>query len=617
MEVVFGLLLMLLGVCHAPVSSVLLVFECLSQGDMRESHVSEVLKEENISTCSLITCTLSDGTYVSLWVLDASNNLCNEPPTTPTMNRTVVSTVGAIIRKWKKHHLIINRPRTGAPRKISDQGVRKMVRRVLKEPRTNRKALQKDMEAAAPVSSVLLVFECLSQGDMRVSCSSEGGDSPQYSWTLDGHTLTDAELLSGNNEAKDIILKQGVSGQLVCSVRNHMSVRSRKRRRYPPAVSEKKSFINCTLCNGTHISLWVLDASNNLCNEPTNPTMKREGKESDIKVSIKSSTHITLISQSVFSSMVLQSLPADLWCASSCGDSHINRDWRLFCLEEKEIQLLLSSVRLVFECLSQGDMRVSCSSEGGDSPQYSWTLDGHTLTDAELLSGNNEAKDIILKQGVSGQLVCSVRNNVSEVSKEKEISTCSLITCTLSDGIYVSLWVLDYSNNLCKEPTTTPTMNRTVAPVSSVLLVFECLSQGDMRVSCSSEGGDSPQYSWTLDGHTLTDTELLSGNNEAKDIIFKQGVSGQLVCSVRNHISEVSKKRGDIQPAVSENKNRSLLICGVRAAVVILILIGIAVYFAWKKKKYESDGGSAVSKRMENQENSVLMVEMRSSASEM
>ncbi|KAI3356996.1 hypothetical protein L3Q82_003631 [Scortum barcoo] len=40
------------------------------------------------------------------------------------------------------------RPRTGAPRKISDQGVRKMVRRVLKEPRTTRKALQKDMEAA-------------------------------------------------------------------------------------------------------------------------------------------------------------------------------------------------------------------------------------------------------------------------------------------------------------------------------------------------------------------------------------------------------------------------------------------------------------------------------------
>ncbi|KAK2904103.1 hypothetical protein Q8A73_010760 [Channa argus] len=56
--------------------------------------------------------------------------------------------------------------------------------------------------------------------------------------------------------------------------------------------------------------------------------------------------------------------------------------------------------------------------------------------------------------------------------------------------------------------------NSTVAPMSSVLLVSECMSQGEMRVSCSSEGGDSPQYSWTLDGHTLTDAELLSGNNE-------------------------------------------------------------------------------------------------------
>ncbi|KAI3351212.1 hypothetical protein L3Q82_005765 [Scortum barcoo] len=96
-----------------------------------------------------------------------------------------------------------------------------------------------------------------------------------------------------------------------------------------------------------------------------------------------------------------------------------NTEW------EKESDSPVSSVLLVFECLSQGDMRVSCSSEGGDSPQYSWTVDGHTLTDAELLSGNNEAKDIILKQGVSGQLVCSVRNNVSEVSKEEKISTCS------------------------------------------------------------------------------------------------------------------------------------------------------------------------------------------------
>ncbi|XP_030595628.1 uncharacterized protein LOC115787185 [Archocentrus centrarchus] len=76
------------------------------------------------------------------------------------------------------------------------------------------------------------------------------------------------------------------------------------------------------------------------------------------------------------------------------------------------------------ECLSQEEMRVSCSSEGGDSPQYSWTLDGRTLTDAELLSGNNEGNIISLKQHVSGHLVCSFGNNVSNAAKEERISTC-------------------------------------------------------------------------------------------------------------------------------------------------------------------------------------------------
>ncbi|KAL7395361.1 hypothetical protein ABVT39_015124 [Epinephelus coioides] len=122
-------------------------------------------------------------------------------------------------------------------------------------------------------------------------------------------------------------------------------------------------------------------------------------------------------------------------------------------------QAPVSSVLLVSECLSQGEMRVSCSSEGGDSPQYSWTLDGHTLTDAELLSGNTETTNITLKQHVSGQLVCSVRNNVSSVSKEITISTCGFIfiNCTLPNATHISQWVFAANNTLCIEPTTAPT----------------------------------------------------------------------------------------------------------------------------------------------------------------
>ncbi|KAL7395360.1 hypothetical protein ABVT39_015124 [Epinephelus coioides] len=191
-------------------------------------------------------------------------------------------------------------------------------------------------------------------------------------------------------------------------------------------------------------------------------------------------------------------------------------------------QAPVSSVLLVSECLSQGEMRVSCSSEGGDSPQYSWTLDGHTLTDAELLSGNTETTNITLKQHVSGQLVCSVRNNVSSVSKEITISTCGFIfiNCTLPNATHISQWVFAANNTLCIEPTTAPT-------------------------------------------------------------------------------------------TTTETVDHSLLICGVRAAVVILVLIGICVFFAWKKKKYKMAAGSGVRCKRGHEENSVMMVEVRSSASEL
>ncbi|TWW54074.1 hypothetical protein D4764_0236800, partial [Takifugu flavidus] len=209
----------------------------------------------------------------------------------------------------------------------------------------------------------------------------------------------------------------------------------------------------------------------------------------------------------------------------------------------------VSTVRLMSECLSQGEKRMSCSSVG-DSPQYSWTLDGDTLTDDQLLSGNNETNEIILKQTVSGRLVCLVRNHVSEASVTEMISTC--------------------------------------APVSTVRLMSECLSQGEKRMSCSSVG-DSPQYSWTLDGDTLTDDQLLSGNNETNEIILKQTVSGRLVCLVRNHVSEAS-----VTEVISTCDN-VLLTLFFRALVMIFIFSGIFIYFSWKKKKIRGTAeGSAI-----------------------
>ena len=47
-----------------------------------------------------------------------------------------LTTVGEIIRKWKKHKVTANFPRSGAPCKISPRGISMMMRKVRDQPST-------------------------------------------------------------------------------------------------------------------------------------------------------------------------------------------------------------------------------------------------------------------------------------------------------------------------------------------------------------------------------------------------------------------------------------------------------------------------------------------------
>ncbi len=62
-----------------------------------------------------------------------------------------VTTVGAIIHKWKKHKITVNLPRTGAPCKISPRGVSLIMRTVRNQPRTTREDLVNDLKAAGTI----------------------------------------------------------------------------------------------------------------------------------------------------------------------------------------------------------------------------------------------------------------------------------------------------------------------------------------------------------------------------------------------------------------------------------------------------------------------------------
>ncbi|XP_029627177.1 uncharacterized protein LOC115205381 isoform X3 [Salmo trutta] len=101
---------------------------------------------------------------------------------------------------------------------------------------------------------------------------------------------------------------------------------------------------------------------------------------------------------------------------NSVGISSWTRGLQLF------IEAPVSSPQLSSECLSHGEMKVSCSSEG-DGPQYSWTLDGQTLRDTETSPGD-ETNTITLKKGLSGNLTCTIRNNISSDTVSRIISHC-------------------------------------------------------------------------------------------------------------------------------------------------------------------------------------------------
>ncbi len=61
------------------------------------------------------------------------------------------TTVGAIIRKRKKHKITVNLPRTGARCKISPRGVSMIMRTVRNQPRTTREDLVNELKAAGTI----------------------------------------------------------------------------------------------------------------------------------------------------------------------------------------------------------------------------------------------------------------------------------------------------------------------------------------------------------------------------------------------------------------------------------------------------------------------------------
>ncbi len=78
-----------------------------------------------------------------------------------------VTTVGAIIRKWKKHKITVNLPQSGAPWKISPRGVSMIMRTVRNQPRTTREDLVNDPKAAGTIVTKKTIGKKICGGSWR------------------------------------------------------------------------------------------------------------------------------------------------------------------------------------------------------------------------------------------------------------------------------------------------------------------------------------------------------------------------------------------------------------------------------------------------------------------
>ena len=80
-----------------------------------------------------------------------------------------ITTVGAIIRKWKKHK--VNLPRSGAPRKISPRGISMMMRKVRDQPSTTQEELVNDLKGVGTTVTKRTISNTLHREGLKNCCA--------------------------------------------------------------------------------------------------------------------------------------------------------------------------------------------------------------------------------------------------------------------------------------------------------------------------------------------------------------------------------------------------------------------------------------------------------------
>ena len=84
-----------------------------------------------------------------------------------------LTTVGTIIRKWKKHEVTANLPRSGAPHKISPRGKSMMMKKVRDQPSTRQDELGNDLKAVGTTVTKRTIRNTPHREGLKSCCASK------------------------------------------------------------------------------------------------------------------------------------------------------------------------------------------------------------------------------------------------------------------------------------------------------------------------------------------------------------------------------------------------------------------------------------------------------------
>ena len=82
-----------------------------------------------------------------------------------------LTAVGEIIRKWKKHKVTTNLPRSEAPHKISSRGISMMMRKVRDQPSTTQEVLFNDLKAVETTVTKRTISNTLHREGLKSCCA--------------------------------------------------------------------------------------------------------------------------------------------------------------------------------------------------------------------------------------------------------------------------------------------------------------------------------------------------------------------------------------------------------------------------------------------------------------